>query len=289
MTPVRSAPPETTRHDDARADDLTVDDLLAGTEYASIFDDEPAVTVHPRFAQRLEVVERTEFRARSRRQLALLAATVLGLLLVVAWQSGLVTVRQVDVTGSTHTDADVVRRTAALNGAASLLWLDTAGAARRVESLPWVAAARVERHWPGRVTVQVTEQQPAAFVTANGVGALVGPDDRVLERVAVAPAGLPHIVGVRVPGVGERLSVRGLGLLAASLPPSMRAEVREIRAADPRSIAIELTGTEVRIGSADDIATKLASALAVLAAEGDQHCAGHYVDVSTPTTAVAGC
>jgi cell division protein FtsQ len=286
MTSLRSAPPDTTRADES------ADDLLAGTEYGALFADEPAVVVHPRFAQRRAVVERIEFKARSRRQLAMLAATVVALFVVVAWQSGLVTVRRVDVVGATHTDADVVRRIAALNGAPSLFWLDTAGAAQRVESLPWVASASSERHRPGRVTVRVVEQGVAAFVAAAdgaGTSAIIGPDDRVLATTTVAPTGVPRIVGVRVPRVGERVAATGLGRLAASLPTSMRSQLREIRAADPRSIAIELDGTEVRIGSTDDIATKLAAAEAVLAAEADQHCAGHYVDVSTPTTAVAGC
>ena len=39
--------------------------------------------------------------------------------------------------------------------------LDAAGAARRVEALPWVASASVHRSWPGTVRVDVVERVPA--------------------------------------------------------------------------------------------------------------------------------
>ncbi len=282
------------------------DDLLAGTAYGALFEDErdiehmfepavedrldqPPVVIHPRLADRRATVERAEFRVRSRRQLLVvgLAVAVLGLLVV--WQSGLLSVRNVAVVGTQHTDPDVVRRVAELNGA-SMLGLDESGALRRIEALPWVASASVERHWPGSVTIRVTEHQPTAVAFVGSESALVAADDRVLQRAVVAPAGLVRIVGLHhLAADGQRLEIRGVGELAADIPASMRSRLVEVRAGDPQAVSLALQGVEIRLGSLTSIPLKLAAAEAVLTADAPQSCAKYYVDVSTPTAAVAGC
>ncbi len=52
----------------------------------------------------------------------------------------------------------------------NLLALDTARAVKMVEKLPWVASARVKRHWPSTVEVIVQEHRPLALVNIGPAG-----------------------------------------------------------------------------------------------------------------------
>jgi cell division protein FtsQ len=62
----------------------------------------------------------------------------------------------------------------------------------RLESLPWISRARVERAWPGIVRVRIWEY--AAFARWND--ALLSSDGKVFRVTdAEVPAGLPRLVG----------------------------------------------------------------------------------------------
>jgi cell division protein FtsQ len=80
--------------------------------------------------------------------------------------------------------------------------LDLAAVRARVETLPWVAAARVERMWPGTVRVSVREHWPYA---RWGEHALLSQDGAVFTPAAgQAPDGLPELAGPD----GQQLAVR---------------------------------------------------------------------------------
>src|SRR5688572_24483176 len=81
-----------------------------------------------------------------------------------ASHSALLDVDHVQVLGATRTaQADVIRA-AGLDRHRYLIELDGGKIARRVEGLPWVEDARVERRWPGTVRVTVSERTPLASV-----------------------------------------------------------------------------------------------------------------------------
>ena len=74
------------------------------------------------------------------------------------------------------------------------VWLlDTSAAERRIDALPWVAAATVRRSWPNRVSVIVAERKPAVRVRLRQASseepveaeALVDASGRVLDVSSV--------------------------------------------------------------------------------------------------------
>src|SRR5260370_25098952 len=80
-----------------------------------------------------------------------------------------------------------------------------------VLNVRWVRDASIERIWPNRVLVRVTERQPAAFVQLPGAGmarwALIDEDGVILDPPPKVPFHLPVLAGV-LPG--ETLMKRGI-------------------------------------------------------------------------------
>lgn len=62
-----------------------------------------------------------------------------------------------------------------------------------VAALPWVAEARVERRWPGRLQLQLRERQPVARWNEDGV--LDNHGVSFVPRPAEIPTGLPQLGG----------------------------------------------------------------------------------------------
>jgi len=143
--------------------------------------------IDPRFRERQIAVRRHAGRRRLLIAGILAGALSLGAGGLALLHSSLLAVRTVRVTGVTHTSRARVLSAAHL----SRLMIDVEGAsaAQRIERLPWVADARVERHWPSSVQISVTERKPVGVVALPGAavgppGAAVGP-----QAEAVAPPG----------------------------------------------------------------------------------------------------
>ncbi len=267
------------------------DDLLEGTAYAQMggfFEPQYSqLEIDHRFVQRREGVARAAFRARSRRQLVLGALVLTALTGAVVAQSGLFSVRAISVQGTQRLDADVVRRTAELRGQPSMLTLDSEVVAARVRALPWVKSATVVRRWPNRVEIRVVEHVATAAAIVGNEVALVAANDRVLQRSAMVPAGLPQITGVtQLPRDGTQLIPAKVAELADMLGPQLRPQLVAIDVADPSGVVVKLVDTDIRLGRLVDIDLKLRTAVAVL--ERGDSCRD-YVDVSVPTAPVAGC
>ena len=72
-------------------------------------------------------------------------------------------VRQVDVLGTLdYTDRDALRARVAPYLVRGFYALDIGAIRRELETLPWVASARVSRIWPARLAIDVDEHEPAA-------------------------------------------------------------------------------------------------------------------------------
>ena len=108
----------------------------------------------------------------------------------------------VAVSGERMTPARQIVLAAAFPQGADVWLLDTSGARRRIEALPWIQTAAIHRSWPDRVRIDVTERTPAAriFIAAQGDAeepmeavALIDPTLRVLavEPVDLADHALP--------------------------------------------------------------------------------------------------
>ncbi|MGH7776023.1 MAG: cell division protein FtsQ/DivIB [Candidatus Dormibacterales bacterium] len=122
------------------------------------------------------------------RRLALLLAVLEGGLLVWLVAGPALPVRSVRVEGATHLTAAEVVRAAGLANAGSILTVNGAAAAARLDRTPWVRTSAVTESLPGAVTISVQEWRPAAVFRAgpNSTPVFLNAE---AEVVGPAPAG----------------------------------------------------------------------------------------------------
>jgi len=234
-------------------------------------------------------VVRQRERRRLRWGLGAVAGVVAVAAVVTALHSPLLAARQVTVLGARHSGTAAVAAAAGLLGQPPLIDVDPAAAQRRVEALPWVAAARVERHWPDAVTVLVTERVPVGALTRPGGIALVDGTGRVLAWEPSAPPGTAVLAAGVVPGrPGSVLPVAARPVLAVArtLPPSIALRVQEV-VLGAGTVALHLGGGLVaELGSPTGLAAKFAALAGVLARAAPSGPA--VIDVSVPGAPTVG-
>jgi cell division protein FtsQ len=106
------------------------------------------------------------------------------------------TVSEVLVEGRERTSQKELRDALAVDRGAAILDVDLAAVRIRLQALPWVRDAVVERRLPDAIYVQLTERLPIARIRDKGKFALVDRDGEVL-RIAVDDsfAKLPLVAG----------------------------------------------------------------------------------------------
>jgi cell division protein FtsQ len=225
-----------------------------------------AVVVDPRMRSRRIEVRRDAGRRRLRRALAALSVVTSLVAAAAAVRSPLLDVDHVRATAGEHTSARTIVAAAGIGRGDPMVGLDAGAVERRVESLPWVADARVDQRWPGTVRIAVEERTAAAAVTVGeSRWAEIDRSGRVLAFADSAPAGLPTLSGVggRI-AEGEPLPVGTGGALAlvGALAEALPGGVAQV------STDLEATliyGAVVRFGSADDLDAKVTALETVLA------------------------
>jgi cell division protein FtsQ len=190
----------------------------------------------------------------------------------VATNSALLDVDHIAIVGAVHTPANEVAAAAHLRRGERMVDVQLGPSARGVEALPWVGRATVERQWPGRVRISITERTPAAATPGQDGGVvLVDATGRVLDRVDTAPAGLPVLAGLPPAGpAGSTLSADGVAAVtvAVALPPDVRTRTAAVGPVGGTTGEVELRLTPdgtVRLGPPDDLAAKFDAIRAVLA------------------------
>jgi cell division protein FtsQ len=223
----------------------------------------------PRIRRRRIEVQRRAGRRRLRVLIALLAFVLLTAGGWVATRSPLLDVDRVELEGAVRTPRADVLRAARLRTGMAMVDVDSAGAARRLETLPWVARATVRRSWPATVLVSLQERQPRAATSADGNRwAVLDGDGRVLEVVPARPAGLVAVEGVDPPGPpGSTLaSAAGVLRLVVALSPALASRVDAAVSMQGGEVGLRLVprGT-VRFGPPVDLTAKVRAAETVLA------------------------
>ena len=245
---------------------------------------DPRPPIDPRVRARWISARRAEGRRRLRIFVVVLAVVTLGALAWGVTVSPILDVNQVVVRGVDRLDANTVTKAAGVHTGDALVWLGTSTAAARVESLSWVADARVEREFPGTVRIVVVERKPVAWVDADPV-VLVDRQGRVLDTVAAAPPAFPQLVGAESAPEGAHVRPRAAARVAAAFGPNA-AGVAAVTVRDGSATAHLADGIEVRFGYPTALVQKVRAALAVVAALGARPTA--YIDVSVPATPVSG-
>jgi cell division protein FtsQ len=218
-----------------------------------------------------------------------------GRLYLAARETSVFAVREVEVTGPSQ---DVVLATrAALEPmlGQSLVALDPGELVRRLQAVPTVRHASIDRDFPHTLSVTVEQELPVAVVRAGDGAWLVSAEGRILERVGEDDqARLPRVwLGEGVVGIapGKVLpeSIGGAAVRAlARIPVDFHARVEAAARGSDGSLVLVLPGElELRLGGAAELRVKLEAAAAVLGSltpAAREELA--YLDVSLPARPV---
>lgn len=186
-----------------------------------------------------------------------IAAVVYGS--VMAYGSSPLKLKKVEIAGNSNVVANEVARSSGLVRGQHLLEISTARVAQRVESIPWIDSARIERVLPSTVRITVNERKPVVVVEVEGrsflcdkEGVLIAEESRDLIRFLDLP--------IEAPMPGFHIKARQLDhafAVVKSLDPSLKEKVRAVRAASVDRITLELKeGTLVLYGASEDTEDK---------------------------------
>ena len=186
-----------------------------------------------------------------------------------ARESTVFAIRTIEVHGASPALARHVRAALLPLEGESLLKLRSDDVSRLATALPRVESVAYDRSFPNTLVVRVEPERPLAVLRRGNEWWLVSRRGRVMARLAP-----DHLLGMPRIWVTKNVEV-GLG---AMLTPDGGAE--EVAALLP----LRAAGLELRVGTADNLALKLAVAHRILA---DTDLSG-YLDVSVPERPVSG-
>ncbi len=245
------------------------------------------VNTDPRISRRRKAV------ARSKRKRWLLGVAILAALAAIGWAmfwSPLLDVREIKVLGAEFTTEDEVAEAAGLlKTEQNLLLLPTSEVVAKVEALPWVKSAEVDRMLPGTVRVRIVERTPMMVLALGAARWTIDAHGNVLSS-GDAVDGLPVLAGVEVGDISPGLRLLTQEALAAlkayrSMPSSLSDDIVGVFAPTIERISFSLAnGTTVRYGAAEMLDAKntvLKVLLARIQAEGR---GATYIDVRVPTS-----
>src|SRR5579883_2964708 len=105
-------------------------------------------------------------------------------------------VSDVQVVGRHTTDPATILRALGVRRGTPILAVDPGRAAARLEALPWIHSARIERLWPGTILVRLVERRPLALWQHGGKMELIDRHGAVIPVGDLARfAKLPLVVG----------------------------------------------------------------------------------------------
>ena len=179
----------------------------------------------------------------------------IGLLAGAAWvllASSFAAVTAITVSGTHRTTPALVELTAAVPDGTPLARVDLVAVQQRVEQLTAVKSAVVSLSWPHTVVITVVERVPTCVArSADGRWWLLDSQGVDLGGVTSRPPGLALVA--LDPASADQGTVRAAAAVASALSPSLRAKVKDITAATPDSVQLDLVdGSVVRWGSAQD-------------------------------------
>jgi cell division protein FtsQ len=255
--------------------------------------DMSAANVDPALHLRRRALRRTE----GRRRLAVLAGAIAMLLLPAGYwglaHSSVFSVSHVKVTGATpRVDAQVQSLVATDVSGKSLLQVDASALAARLEALPDVRLARVDRAFPHGVDVSVVMERAAAFVRAGAARYVVSADGRVLRTVTRVPAHLPRIVlppgavvatGHTLSSASMQAALTVLRGVPGRFERGIGARLKGVVSTPGAVVAVFGHGLQIQLGGTGALATKLRVAAKVLGEMGASiRRSVAYVNVSVP-------
>jgi len=227
-----------------------------------------STVVDGRIAARRRKVREVGARRRLRRVLGVVALA--GLAGFIGWlffQSALLAVSEIAVTGDSNAPAEEIVAQSGLTAGIPTITVDEAAVEAALEADPWVAKAQVRVTWPGTVEVTVLEHIPAGWVAAGDRWVLASSAGAVLMSAAAPPEGAPVI------DLGSRRRIRpgkaftgpmvvGALEFAGTLPAPLAADA--VVTKGETGLEAEIAGHQVVLGRPDDMAAKAVAMVALV-------------------------
>lgn len=226
-----------------------------------------STVVDGRIAARRRRVRESGARRRLRRVLGF--GALAGLVAFVGWlffQSSLLAVSDIAVTGRTNSQADAIIAQSGLAAGIPTITVDEGELETALAADPWVARAHVQVTWPGTVEVTVFEHIPVGWVAVGDEWVLAAAGGAVLATEATPPEGAPVVeVGparVRPGDQFENPLVVGALEFLGGLPAPLAAGAVLTNSRD--GIDGVVAGHPIILGRPDDMAEKAGALLALL-------------------------
>ncbi len=193
-------------------------------------------------------------------------------------------VQDVIVMGNSQVpDRELIRRSDVLGR--NLITLDTSEAERRLEQIPYIQSARVEKGLTTTVRIQVQERTPSLIVESGGARYLVSQTGVVLERSS-DPLRMPdlELVGGGRLEPGQRFDQEQVAFvltLFSELPPDLRPMIEKVSYRPETGYElISSAGWSAILGDPSQLEVKLDVMRQLLERKPN----ATLVDVSTPST-----
>jgi cell division protein FtsQ len=190
-------------------------------------------------------------------------------------------VQHIDIAATLHTRQDELLALAEVAEGDRLLTVDTDAVAARVARHPWIAAAKVSRHLPATLQIELSERKAAAAVAMESLY-LIDESGRPFKRARMDEAdGLPVFTGIgreafaKQPEAGAGAFREAMSLVNQYLSRPGRPALSEVNI-DPRfgfSLVLLDGGAEIRLGRGET-SKKLARFDQILEAVGKEDLGG---------------
>lgn len=237
-----------------------------------------------RFRLRRIAVRREEGRRRLR-WFTVLGLGVAGIILVLLLlTSPLLSVRKVEVEGVVYANPELVASIVDSIDGEPILTVDLDAAEDKLLMIPWVRQARVSKHLPSRVTIEVVERTPIAFFrSVDGFNRVIDRDGRVLDVIEGDPVDFTPIIGTGPnlsAGQNTEQPFLGAAELINALPSELRSRLLTVTVSPEGEVSLALTNdVEVLFGRPDDFQAKLVGVVNEIKRQGSRRYA--IIDVSS--------
>ena len=188
---------------------------------------------------------------------------------------------QIDIGPTQHVRREELLALAGVTLGDKLLSIDTDAVAARLASHPWIAAARVKRHLPSVLHIDLTERRAAALASLGGLY-LVDENGRPFKRARMDEAeGLPVLTGInrdqyaKLPEASAAVFREVLALLEGYRSHPGRPALSEVSIDTYFGFSLILLegGAEIRLGRGE-YSKKLAQLDQILEAVEKEHLGG---------------
>ncbi|MBT95342.1 MAG: hypothetical protein CL431_05180 [Acidimicrobiaceae bacterium] len=240
--------------------------------------------IDPRIQERrIEII-----RAKGKRRLRILLMFILLILLSVAGlfisKSSLLDVDEIVIVGAEGELAEAILNQANISKSKPILEVDVTAVTSRIEEIPYINEARINRSFGGKITILVSLRKPTVVLQNFGDWLLIDSEGRLLERISEMSPSLRYPV---IEGnfsdlqIGEWLPEQALSAveLANNLPPVLLADTSSILPGEEIELVLFGQG-KVLFGNNQALESKIVAVSTILE---QVNLAGLiHIDVRTP-------